>query len=279
MVHQAKILSRRLLGEVQTIWADEVAQSAAIRFRGRGLALNTPLLLSHYLVERHRELLCVDRGLASADSRRLWSYFCLRHDADRSGDYSHGERSRMVAEMRSGLSADGSVTRPVRTTVADALDDLAAVGIERPNATVYSTASADGYAWASRSPYSGGSGVVCTLGIEECFALDGETLGPFAAFRRFTYERRECGDCLTLALLGRSGRRGLGTFLPVEDPTDAPSDRWSPSAWPKEWRDPDLALAFPDPRTTTRRQIATLLLRYSYALGESSTCVLAAWIR
>ena len=48
-----------MLGEVQGIWADEFADSAAIRFRGRGLALNMPFLLSHYIVERHRELLCV----------------------------------------------------------------------------------------------------------------------------------------------------------------------------------------------------------------------------
>ena len=175
--------------------------------------------------------------------------------------------------MRSGLGAGGEVLRAERTTVVNATDDLAAAGLERPNGTEYTALSADGYAWADKPPRIHVPGTVCVLDLDECLAPLNGTTSTLATFKRFAYERRDCGDCLMSSLVARSGPRGLAAFLPTTEPEDVRSVRWAPRAWPKDWQAADLALAFPDPQTTTRAQIASLLLRYSYVVGESPTCV------
>lgn len=176
----------------------------------------------------------------------------------------------MLGEIRDGLDADGGVARAHRTTVADAIADLATVGLDPPNGTEYAAVSADGYAFAEQARYPDFAGPACVLNVDACLK---SSTSAFDTFRRFAHERRDCGDCLILALAGRSGSRGLEAFLPTTDPVDVRPGRWTPSAWPKDRTNDLLARAFPQPQTTTRADIATLLIRYSYASGDSPTCV------
>jgi hypothetical protein len=56
MNHVTKTLSPTILQEINHVWADEFAETATHRFRGRR-DIYTTFIHTHYLVERWRELL------------------------------------------------------------------------------------------------------------------------------------------------------------------------------------------------------------------------------
>jgi hypothetical protein len=55
--HTIKTYNAPLLQELESIWAEELADTATIRFRGRGTEVNMAHLFIHFVVERHREAL------------------------------------------------------------------------------------------------------------------------------------------------------------------------------------------------------------------------------
>lgn len=57
VLHQAKSVSTPLLREAQEAFLDEFTTTAASRFRGQSIEIQTSFLRIHYIIEKHRESL------------------------------------------------------------------------------------------------------------------------------------------------------------------------------------------------------------------------------
>ncbi|KAF7966442.1 hypothetical protein HWV62_38384 [Athelia sp. TMB] len=112
--------------------------------------------------------------------------------------------------------------------------------------------------------------IECALDIRECFGPgwvdDGEAAGVDAVFRRVAFEEPRCGDCMVTLLLGRSGVRGLGAFLPDaragggEGEGEGGGEVLSRA---KRWEEAEYAAD----GERSRARAVSLLTRYSYVLG------------
>ncbi|GAA6059108.1 hypothetical protein JCM10212_002079 [Sporobolomyces blumeae] len=298
LIHVAKAVSTPMLAEVQAVFADDLRKTAEARFRGKGpVEAQTMHLLVHYTVEKHREAL-------------LWSFLVARSNPSLSSTYSPADRRRLLSELGFEVSADPAVTTiavetPRRKTLASLAASFGMSGVPPPKQTRLDFSSQDGYlyfgleatsmvpqyekGWPSfDQPFASGeqeetpgpSGPVCELDLEFCFG--GDFLDPTSStsfsveetFKRIAFAEPSCGDCLIAHLVGRSGKTGLDAFLPAmvrSDDSVRRSDAVDAIGLGGTTWD-DLDFLRDAKQSGSLREFATSLIqRYSYALGSSST--------
>lgn len=277
-----------LLEEVSAIWAKELSETASIRFRGAATEVNMMFLATYYVIERHREAL-------------LWSFFIARHGREGNGSNTPADRQRILDDLHSANANESTaseikVRRPTRLGFSGehSASLLQSVGIASPNQTSYAFSAANGYAlsdlrqWQATWPTFDSDTVennrfsyphdVCSIFMEQCFGTEtfveqGDTLSQ-TLFKRVAFEQPGCGDCIITALLAKSGQSGLSAFLP---PASASASS-APSAEPvmlgnlaKSWQDADFSIHAHAKHGDMRSHAVQLLIRYSYAIGDTPT--------
>lgn len=300
LVHQSKLINRPLLDEAASVWAQELKETAEVRFRGKSAELNMLFLSTYYVIEKHREAL-------------LWSYFVARMDSTRKGVYTAEDRMALQEDLASNI-VNGTisvVTRPDRQSYDGGHSDdlLNAAGLAIPKATPYQFSSINGYAFVplgqnpaawpdfdnttikTEKPWD-----VCKIDVATCFGsesfFDVDYSGQRASqwlFKRMAFERPECGDCAIVALLSKD-KQGLEAFLPSAE-GKAASSPFDPSmqdvpppllgSWDKTWQNTDFSLwlALRSGKWNLREYTVRLLQRYSYVIGESPVALLETSIR
>lgn len=292
LAHFVKTYSAPLLQEVAAIWGEELTESAEVRFRGagHGTALGLAFFTSNYVIERHREALLWSFLIARSDHDNSGSYSIAER------------RALLAEIGFSEQQSGGSllvVQEPIRLPNDEVEGTLIKAGLSAPFSTHYSfTSHESGYAynWLKGRPILGQSGsyvlinkmhpppanngwphyrpgdnkdnqIACTLDPFDCFgeefmADEGDKVSVQEIFKRISFEKPHCGDCIISSLLGASGRRGLSAFLPQPSSNPHPSERVALSM-SKKWTDAEY-----DTRGGRARAIS-LLQRYSYVLGDS----------
>lgn len=271
-----------LFRETAALWADEFAMTERTRFRGSSDYEVQPLFLyTHYVIERHREML-------------LLSFFVARSDTDLDGVLSWREREQMLRGL--GMTPHGeppalvrgfSRRLPVRQTLSKVMEtELARAGLNRPSLTEIEFTSLDGYGSYGfhnapfRETAEQPAGPACNFRVWYClgshFARPNASVSTNDLFRRIAFEKRDCGDCALLHLVGLSGPTGLSALLP----SSMAPERLSPiedvagedMMKAKSWREADFTayarrLAKSD--DGLRTSIERLLLKYAYTLGNT----------
>jgi hypothetical protein len=245
-------------------------------------------LASNYIVERHREALLWSFLVARSDKDNSGTYSALERRILLAEigftDKQSGSPLLIVPE-------------PIRLPDYEVEATLQKGGLDAPLATHYSfTSHESGYAynWLGGRPVLTGSGsyvvvnkfhpppanngwphyrpgdneenqIACTLDTLDCFGDDfmGEEHDMVSVqdvFKRVSFEKPTCGDCIISSLLRASGRKGLSAFLPPPSQNTQLSERVALSM-SKNWTDAEY-----DTRGGRARAIS-LLQRYSYVLG------------
>lgn len=131
----------------------------------------------------------------------------------------------------------------------------------------------------------------CAFSLSRClppnFLSNSESTSAVDAFTHLAFVEPNCGDCLIMALVNASGRRGLSAFLPSEMQTFAPEKR-ERRMWERtepmlplvnDWRLGDFSLrsvvrpgqdVWEEARSEAvnlRAYCVKLLSRYTYSLG------------
>ncbi|GAA5866218.1 hypothetical protein JCM3774_004122 [Rhodotorula dairenensis] len=285
LLHIAKVIPVPIMKEAQEVFIRELTSTASSRFRGDELTeVQTMFLVTHYVVEKHREAL-------------LWSFFLARSDVDGSGTYSLSERRDILTALgHTPGKSTLNVPPHKRTTLANMAAHSGDAGLPAPLQTFPQFSSADGYAytnihtppgrargsgpiWPLLAVQQGRTEPICTLDFDQCFGSDFLSLGDEAevsavdVYRRVAFAKPECGDCVIALLVGKSGPRGLEAFLPPS--TDAQNAVRTELVQPiaigletTKWR--DLVVDLPATDLNARRQQATALIqRYAYTLGDT----------
>lgn len=244
----------------------------------KGTALSLSFLATHFMVERHREAL-------------LWSFLVARSDRDGSGTYSSLERRNLLEEIgadKESLALDiVTVMQPVRQLYEEAPDEIfLQAGLPAPIATRYNLDSQEaGYAYSELGTRKANipdsflhrSWLIevygknhCQIDIVECFGPE-FARGSFLirghssvdqVFRRVSFEKPHCGDCLISSLLHSSGRSGFSAFLPDTADSFKSESSHVPLTMVKAWQS-----AHYETKGGRQRAIS-LIQRYSYAIGE-----------
>ncbi|GAA5909159.1 hypothetical protein JCM8208_003392 [Rhodotorula glutinis] len=297
LAHIPKTFSAPVLREVSRIWHDELLETSTSRFRGLRAEYQLPFLATHYTIEAHREAL-------------LHAFLVARSDRDLDGELSLDERRRLLSELGFGVEQQDEAAQvvqvrlPRRRPVSDLLSQLDRAGIERAGATEVAFSSTDGHGMIRREEQVArghrstlirpvlavnasaeeAAQPICSIDLATCFGaafLSSTTASKTVdVLRRAAYEMPACGDCIVLALVGKSGSSGLSAFLPSCPSSSAPPSS-SPSApiaivsLAKRFADVALAVdarSSSSPTCASARALAVRrILRYSYTLGESSS--------
>jgi len=275
-----------------------LTESAGVRFRGagHGTALGLAFFTSNYVIERHREALLWSFLIARSDRDNSGNYSMAER------------RTLLAEIGFSEQQSDGSlfiVPEPIRLPNDEVEGTLIKAGLGAPLSTHYSfTSHESGYAynWLKGRPILTKAGsyviinkmypppanngwphyrpgdnkdnqIACTLDPFDCFgdifmADEGDTVPVQDIFKRISFEKPDCGDCIISSLLSASGRRGLSAFLPQPSSSPHLSERVALSM-SKKWTDAEY-----DTRGGRTRAIS-LLQRYSYVLGDSPAEMIA----
>ncbi|KAF7968346.1 hypothetical protein HWV62_30941 [Athelia sp. TMB] len=312
VAHFAKAYDKGILSELAQVWPVELTEGAGVRFRG-GAVPGLAFLVTHFVVERHREAL-------------LWAFLVARHSPSPSRHYTPAERHAILAELGYTPSTPPSThptllaPKPARAPLPPHAA-LALAHFDAPQATEYTFTSQGGYAyarlegrvrweggapvwvaaptrwapernwpqfadvpeheagagagegkgeWEEKGKEEGEGEIECALDIRECFGPgwvdDGEAAGVDAVFRRVAFEEPRCGDCVVTLLLGRSGPRGLGAFLPDAGAGGGDGEgEVEVLSRAKSWEEAEYAVD----GDRSRARAVSLLTRYSYVLGDS----------
>lgn len=277
-----------LLEEATSLWAEEMKETATVRFRGRGPEYWLPFLAMYYNIEKHREAM-------------LWSFLIARSDVDGSDTLSTAERADMLAAIGGHREGDEiKIRRPYRSTsVGKVLRLLDQAKIAKPLHTTYVWTSLDGYmhflgdGGAEALPDYGkddsaSSATFCSIDIPKCFgsaeffdsqaSYDELQRSSTDIFKHLAFGEPTCGDCLIAALLRQSGPAGFEAFLPPPSPgrlKGSPPDAVPHiGSWEKRWQEADFSrsqnLLFDRGNRWGAREFAIRLIqRYSYATGMS----------
>jgi hypothetical protein len=262
-----------------------------VRFRGagRGTALGLAFFASNYVVERHREALLWSFLIARSDRDGSGTYSAAER------------RTLLTEIGFTEKQSNGSllvVPEPIRQLKNEVGETLTKAGFGAPLSTHYSfTSHESGYAysWLKGRPVLTKAGsyvlvnkmhpppenhgwphyrpgdnwenhIACTLDLLDCFGADfmakgGDMVSVQVTFKRLSFEKPQCGDCIISSLLGASGRTGLSAFLPPSSPSPRRSNRVALSM-SKNWRDAEYD------SNGGRARAVSLLQRYSYVLGQ-----------
>lgn len=196
------------------------------------------------------------------------------------------------------------VPLPRRRPSSELVAQLGRAGISRAGATEVAFSSSDGHGmiWREEQLARGRRSTlirpvlaanatakeavepICSIDLATCFGdvflSSTRSYKTPEVLRRAAYEAPACGDCIILALVGRSGASGLSAFLPSCPSSSPPPSSSSPpiaALFSLAKRFPDVSLAL-DARTPSSPPCASAralavrrILRYSYTLGESSS--------
>ncbi|KAJ7491758.1 hypothetical protein B0H11DRAFT_2007749 [Mycena galericulata] len=226
------------VAKAAAIWAEEIAKTAEVRFRGHGPQVYLVYLTTWYTIEKHREAL-------------LHSFIMLRADADADGVFSSEEWRNLI----DGLDGGDILVQPREGGSPYSVQlNFARAGLAGPKETEYEWHSSDGYPLirtVRRDMLT-----YCSINVDRCFqggsALD--------VFRRVAFEMPECGDCLIQHLINRSGPEGLAAFLP---PATAPSAPPPGPLLAKSWEDEEFLSGL------GREFAVDSIQRYTYVVGTS----------
>ena len=267
-------------------------KSAEVRFRGagRGTALGLAFFASNYVVERHREALLWSFLVARSDRDSSGTY---------SAEERRRLLAEIGYTDNQSISSPLIVPEPIRLPNNEVEDTLSMAGFGAPLSTHYSfTSHESGYAysWLKGRPVLTQAGsyvtinkmypapanngwphyrpgdnkdnqIACTLDLIDCFgddfmAKEGDRVSVLDTFKRVSFKKPLCGDCIISSLLGASGRRGLSAFLPPSSLSTQQSNRVALSM-SKNWTDTEYDTH------GGRARAVSLLQRYSYVLRQT----------
>jgi hypothetical protein len=134
VAHFAKPLSRAILNELQEEFGEQLTETAKHPFRSEGKDVNIVFLHTHYVMERHRELL-------------LESYLVYRADANGDGKLDAEERKVVLQEVLHGLRE-----RHTRTSLQQQRRAMESADLPLPKVSHPEWSSFDGYPFALSSP-------------------------------------------------------------------------------------------------------------------------------
>ncbi|KAF7330908.1 hypothetical protein MVEN_02430400 [Mycena venus] len=249
--HVAKTLSTPIMRETAAVWAEEVAKTAEARFRGQGSQVNLVFLATWYTIEKHRESL-------------LHSFIMLRADADADGVISPAERLTLIGGLESGkipvALREGGSAYWVELNMHRA-------GLDAPKETEYDWLSSDGYPLIKTvKPNPKDKSVqYCEIDVETCFPSNSSS--SLDLFKRVAFEQPNCGDCLIVHLISKSGPVGLAAFLPPPNAPKAPPPQTPRLA--KTWQDATFFSGM------GREYAVNIIQRYTYVVGNSQMGFLA----
>ncbi|KAI0788222.1 hypothetical protein C8Q74DRAFT_1196372 [Fomes fomentarius] len=286
--HQGKALSFALIQEHALIWPEWLAKTATHAFRetegGEGDVYQM-FMFAHFVVERAREALLwtwvigrvggLDDSWSEHEEQRAWIEL---------GGWWDGDQSKEI-EVYSGRRETLNSDR-VR-------ENLKEGGIE-PNGTWrtdWHFTNLDGYAYNFYGRTGNGNWPKeewernrrkCVIKRDECFgsvrAADGGPPKASDIFKEIAFNKPQCGDCVIVALVNKSGPLGLSSFLPHHDRRSPSSDEHPASdaeAIPHlplvdEWQHGQFALRDVmkyAPDTSVREWSMRLMQRYRYVIG------------
>lgn len=244
LTHMPKAMTQAITQESEVMFASVFTEAATRCFREsrRGRAdVEMAWLWTWLQIERWREAL-------------LWTWAVARLGGE---DGMIGEREkneiRDALGLRKGEEYNDKeilikVTRDKRETFKDVENYTDEAGWEHPLATRLMHTSLDG-ALPPTSEYHRDNGKpdpnivdgqrICRMEIARCFPKDffssDEEYSAVEVFKLLTFlGDGRCGDCMTEALLGKSGKRGLSAFLPSVDAVYFPPMRSAP-----QWSRPE----------------------------------------
>ncbi|KAG8879231.1 hypothetical protein FRB97_001850 [Tulasnella sp. 331] len=298
LTHTAKTLSQRILGEIASIWSEELGRTAKHQFRAVHRRddnveydVSTTYLMTHYTVERWREAL-------------LWSFIVGRIGGD-DDEWGQEQTNRVSQELGTKLDGDGPTT--VMRGWRETLLKIGNEGIMTGEATKILFSSFDGY------PYSnmGRSGFdqLPDFGADDakrarhlanrcrlersCFEV-GRSPTASNIFKNVAFRLPSCGDCIIGALVTKSGALGLSAFLPdLERRFPARSSEPNMEASPsgvarlpmgRNWETRDFTLSGvrvgnheggEDSGISVREWVTRAIYRYRFAIGATK----AAFVR
>ncbi|GAA5831794.1 hypothetical protein JCM11251_003886 [Rhodosporidiobolus azoricus] len=293
LAHIAKSVSAPIFREVREVFFEAFSDTAAARFRGRGPEEITPLFFyTHYTIEKHREAL-------------LYSYLVLRFDEDSDGLLSPEERTLLLIDMLTDVHTFDQASyslyshSPRRTSPSSLASSSTLLGLPPPKQTKLEFLSSDGYAffaaqddqetiprWRDWPHFSAGSdvgsGLPCTMRLKTCFGDEFLDIAPGAPasradalLKRVAFERPECGDCLIVHLLSKSGDKGLEAFLPKDGPAGGQAELEVVTVGTSRTKWEDVEYLAPESVLSRRQQALSLIQRYAYALGSSPLAFLS----
>lgn len=127
VAHFGKPLSRTILKEVEEEFRSAVTETSKHRFRSEGREVNTIFLHTHYLLERHREVL-------------LETILVHRADANSDGALDMEERRVLLASIQSALNS-----RVVRKSIEQQVRAMKVSGLPQPIVSTPMWTSSDGF--------------------------------------------------------------------------------------------------------------------------------------
>ncbi|KZV94600.1 hypothetical protein EXIGLDRAFT_767013 [Exidia glandulosa HHB12029] len=294
LVHQVKTGSRSLMQEMRLAFPDEMLAASQNIFRDEPSAsaplpigkrdLHPMWMFANFVVERWREAL-------------LWTWVVAKLGED---DDTWGPRAiNELASLGWTGSADVVVVSGKRGTLSP--DQIALhLGQEfLPRRTTYEFASLDGYPFhvlgrhgVSRWPnltvvneeiIAQDPAFSCRINAERCFPPSLKHASD--VFKHVSFEDVQCGDCIIIALVARSGELGLSAFLPAEHRHIAGTPHETEASVPhlplqSDWRKNDYSLrrvlssqrgdtSTPGSNLELRDWTVRLLHRYQWVIGST----------
>ncbi|GHJ87518.1 hypothetical protein NliqN6_3920 [Naganishia liquefaciens] len=278
--HLPKSVNAPMMQEASIAFASHLDDAALRHFREshRGVGdISMAFLTTHMRIERWREAL-------------LWSWTVAKIGG---GDGKWGEEAREQLKRLLGVedlaqSESVKIRRAPRDTLSNVASNFERVAWEPPMATDFRFSSMDGHLPRIADFRLFHDDVdACEIKLDDCFGagfLQGEDVNVGDIFKRVTFDRFQCGDCLIMALVNKSGRRGLSAFLPDSGQTVQVGSNEDGVAQPPHlpltptWVSTDFSVSavvnaatgdVSDGRVNLRKWVLLLLSRYTYMSGDS----------
>ena len=134
IAHHSKVLSRTILRELAQEFRSQLNETSSHRFRAEGRDVNTIFLHTHYIIERHREIL-------------LESLLLYRSDANGDGKLDMEERQVLVSQIQMALQQ-----KVPRRSLEEQSFGMAKAELPLPKMSTGVWAATDGYPFALTTP-------------------------------------------------------------------------------------------------------------------------------
>ncbi|KAG8916073.1 hypothetical protein FRC01_003395 [Tulasnella sp. 417] len=271
------------LHEISRIWEDDLSRTASHRFRSRTSEdpdVHIAFLMSHYVVERWREML-------------LWSYIVGSIGSD-DDTWTHEHHRRIWRDLGANFEDQAiDVLRQPRDTLNRIKHEWETSDINP--LTSYSFSSFDGYPYTglerSASPrfpkfrkpieeVKPHAGATCNLS-QDCLHLpEGTPATASEIFKQVAFRQPKCGDCIINAVMNKCGQAGLDAFLPDSHRKFPPrpksffekGDRDPVPRLPltSEWESVDFSIkGMTASELSVREWVTRALHRYRFVLGDT----------
>ncbi|KIO29921.1 hypothetical protein M407DRAFT_161282 [Tulasnella calospora MUT 4182] len=283
LAHLAKTLGMPFLHEISKIWEEDLSRTASHPFRSRTSEdpdVHIAFLMSHYVVERWREML-------------LWSYIVGAIGSD-DGTWTHEHHRRIWRDLGGNFEDQAiDVLRQPRDTLNRIKQAWESADISP--LTIYSFSSFDGYPYTGLEPSAPHrfpkfrkpqpdtrpqAGMTCNLS-QDCFHLPkGIPMTASEIFKQVAFREPKCGDCIISAVVNKCGQAGLDAFLPdsrrkfparpksfFEKADNDPVPRLPLTS---EWESVDFSIkSMTASELSVREWVARALRRYRFVLGDT----------